>query len=101
MAGAFWTQLGGNPTFALEVGGQIVGIVYWLDAEALGPAGEGDPAVPESGWYWVSVNSPRNAHRVAEGLELRKEMREDELARTAEQALETVANEVLADASGE
>jgi hypothetical protein len=97
MADAFWMQLGVQATFALEVGGRIVGIAYWLDAEGLGqgPGGEAPPT--ESGWYWVSVTRPREAHRVAEGLELRREMDERELAETAERALEEVANEVLAD----
>jgi hypothetical protein len=36
MADAYWMQLGGNPTFALEVDGRIVGITYWLDSEVLG-----------------------------------------------------------------
>ena len=102
MADAFWMQLGGNPTFALEVGGRIVGLVYWLDAEGLVGQGAGDdPSVPETGWYWVSVNRPRHAHRVAEGLELRKDMTEEQLARTAEEALETAANEVLAEEGDE
>jgi len=102
MADAYWMQLGGHPTFALEVGGQIVGITYWLDAEPLAaqPAQEGTP-LPESGWYWIAVNNPRNAHRVAEGYELRVDMTPEALATTAHQALEEVANEVLADEGDE
>lgn len=102
MADAYWMQLGGHPTFALEVAGQIVGITYWLDAEPLAAQGaeEGTP-LPESGWYWIAVNNPRSAHRVAEGHELRADMTPEELATTAHQALEKVANEVLADEGDE
>jgi hypothetical protein len=97
----FWMQLGGNLAFSLEVGGRIVGIAYWLDTEGLDPAAAEPGALPETGWYWVSVSSPRNAHRVAEGLELRREMAEQELADTAQAALEHIATDVLADGDGE
>jgi hypothetical protein len=95
MADVFWMQLGGHLVFALDVGGRIAGITYWLEVEGLEPEEGG--ALPERGWYWLAVNNPRNAHRVAEGLELRLDMSERELAETAEAALEEVANEVLAE----
>ena len=101
MTDAFWMQLGGNLAFALEVGGKIVGLLYWLDAEGLereAAAAEGVD-LPASGWYWVSVGRPRNAERVAEGLELRGDMTEEELAAAAQAALEDVASEVIADGS--
>jgi hypothetical protein len=97
MSDAFWVQLGANPTFALEVGGQIVGITYWVDAEALGEAAGEPSALPESGWYFVAVTRPRDPERVAHGLELRAAMSEEEVARTVQDALEVVANEVLAE----
>jgi hypothetical protein len=96
MADAFWMQLGGNLCFALEVGGQIVGVMYWVDSEAIGDAGEQSPA-SESGWYFVAVTRPRDPERVAQGLEIRQEMPQDEMAQTAQHALEVVANEVLAE----
>ena len=100
MADAYWMQLGAQPTFVLEVAGQMLGLVYWLDAEALaGSAGEeGSP--PASGWYFLAVARPRQPERVAEGLELRPEMSPEELANTVEAALELVANEILADEGG-
>ena len=100
MADAYWMQLGNHPTFALEVGGRLVGLTYWLDAEGLAGAAPAGGQAPESGWYWVSVSRPREVHRVAHGLELSADMPEEELARTAEQALEAVANEVLAEGPG-
>jgi len=102
MADAFWMQLGANPTFALEVNGQIVGITYWV--EAGGPGGEGvaeDLPASESAWYWVSVGRPRNHHRVARGLELRLDMSEEELAQTVQDMLEVAASEVLAEGGNE
>lgn len=98
MADAFWIQLGGNPTFALEVGGRIIGITYWVDVEGLAAAGaEGGPSLPESGWYFLSVNLPRHPERVAQGLELRRDMTEAELTQTVQDTLEVVANAVLPD----
>ena len=98
MADAYWMQLGGNLAFALEVGGQIVGIVYWLDP---GGVDENQPPegfeLPETGWYFVSTNLPRHPERVARGHELRSDMGEEGLAETVTRALEEVANEVLAD----
>ena len=100
MTDAFWMQLGGNLAFALEVGGQIVGLLYWLDAEGLEREAAAEGAdLPASGWYWVSVGRPRHAERVAEGLELRSDMTEEELAATAQAALEDVPSEVIADGS--
>jgi hypothetical protein len=50
MADAYWIQLGGNPTFALEVDGRIVGVTYWVDSEALGEgAGEQSPSPRAAG----------------------------------------------------
>jgi hypothetical protein len=97
MADAFWMQLGGNPTFALEVDGRIVGITYWLDSEALGEAAGEESPLPESGWYFVAVTRPRDPERVAQGLEIRQDMPQDEMAQTAQHALEVVASEVLAE----
>jgi hypothetical protein len=93
MADAFWMQLGGNLTFALEVGGQIVGIAYWVDPEGLVAQGVDD----ESGWYFLSTSLPRHPERVAQGLELRRDMTEAEMAQTVQEVLEVVANEVLAE----
>jgi hypothetical protein len=101
MADAYWMQLGGQPTFALEVGGQIVGITYWLYAERLAEeAGEGSP-LADSGWYFLAVTRPREPERVAEGLELRPDMSSEELAETTQDALQVVANEVLAEGGDE
>ena len=97
MADAYWIQLGGNPTFALEVDGRIVGITYWLDSEALGDGAGEQSALPESGWYFVAVTRPRDPERVAEGLEFRQGMTEEEMAQTAQSALEVIADEVLAE----
>jgi hypothetical protein len=59
MADAYWMQLGGSPTFALEVAGQIVGITYWLDADGLSAQGAGEDApLPESGWYFLAGAAP-------------------------------------------
>ena len=97
MAGARWMQMGGNPCFALEVGGQIVGITYWFDSAALG-AGPGEqPPASEIGWYFVPVTRPRDPKRVAQGLEIRRDMARKEMAQTALSALEVVAKEVLAE----
>ena len=96
MADAFWMQLGANPTFALEVGGQIVGITYWVQVEAIGDAAGDQSSAPESGWYFVAVTRPTGPERVAQGLELKAEMSEEEVAETVQDALEMVANEVLA-----
>jgi hypothetical protein len=100
MADAHWIQLGVSPTFALEVGDQIVGITYWVDAEMLAQGVPEDAPLPDSGWYFVSVNRPRDPERVAAGLELSRDMTEEQLAETVEQVLEVVANEVLAEGGG-
>jgi hypothetical protein len=97
MADAYWMQLGGNPTFALEVDGRIVGITYWLDSEVFGEAAGEQSQLSESGWYFVAVTRPRDPERVAEGLEFRQGMAEEEMAQTAQSALEVIANEVLAE----
>ena len=97
MADAYWMQLGGNLTFALEVDGRIVGITYWLDPEALGETSGSNPPLPDAGWYFVAVTRPRDPERVAEGLELRQGMAEEEMAQTAQSALGVIANEVLAE----
>lgn len=95
MADAQWIQLGLHATFALIVGGEIVGITYWADAEGFAQqAPEGAP-LPDSGWYFVSVMRPWDPERVAEGLELGPNMSEEQLAETVGQALEVVANQVL------
>ena len=97
MADAQWIQLGLHPTFALIVGGEIVGITYWVDAEGLAQqAPEGAP-LPDSGWYYVSILRPWDPERVAEGLEIGPGMAEEQLAETVERALEVVANQVLAE----
>src|SRR5918997_2950903 len=102
MADAYWMQLGTHPTFAFEVDGKIVGVAYWLDAEGLEDVELADGAeLPESGWYFVAVNLPRHPERGARGLELRRDMTQEELAHTAERALEVVANEVLAEGDDE
>jgi hypothetical protein len=93
MADAYWIQLGGNPTFALEVDGRIVGVTYWLDSEALGDGAGEQSAPPESGWYFVAVTRPRDPERVAEGLEIREGMAEEEMAQNVHHALEVIANE--------
>ena len=97
MADAYWIQLGGNPTFALEVDGRIVGITYWLDSEAIGDGAGEQSALPESGWYFVAVTRPRDPERVAEGLEIREGMAEEEMAQNVHNALELIANEVVAE----
>ena len=43
------------------------------------------------------MTRPRDPERVAEGLEMRQGMSEEELTQTVQSALELVANEVLAD----
>ena len=103
MADAYWMQFGNNPVFAFEVNERMIGVAYWLDAEGLEarelpPEG---PPIPESGWYFVAVDLPRHPERVAQGLELRRDMSPEELALTVEQALEEVANEVLPDGGDE
>jgi hypothetical protein len=101
MADAFWRQLGGNPCFVLQVGGQIVGITYWVDAEAIGRGvSEQSPTPAESGWYFVAVTRPRDPERVAQGLEIRRDMPRKEMAQIAQNALEVVSNEVLAGGGG-
>jgi hypothetical protein len=97
MADAYWMQLGRYPTFALEVARQIVGITYWLDAGELSDEVGDSAPLPDSGWYFVAVTRPREPERVAEGLELRPDMSSEELAETTQDALEVVANEVLAE----
>jgi hypothetical protein len=99
VADAYWMQLGNHPVFAFEVNEQMIGIAYWLDAEAfegVEPPPEAPPR-PESGWYFVAVSQPRFPERVAQGLELRRDMSEEELAQTVQHALEEIANEVLPD----
>jgi hypothetical protein len=94
MADAYWMQLGGNLAFALEVGGRIVGVTYWVEGlPAEGAEGEAPP--PESGWFFLATTLPRRPQRVARGLELRRDMTEEEFVQTVEQALEHVANAVL------
>ncbi|CAA9489789.1 MAG: hypothetical protein AVDCRST_MAG45-678 [uncultured Solirubrobacterales bacterium] len=103
MTNAYWMQLGNHPVFAFEVNERMIGITYWLDAEAfegVEPPPEAPP-VPESGWYFVAVNQPRYPERVALGLELRRDMSDEELAQTVHQALEGVANEVLLEGGGD
>ena len=97
MADAYWMQLGGNPTFALEVDGRIVGITYWLDSEVLGEAAGEQSPLPESGWYFVAVTRPRDPERVAEGLEFKQGMSEEDMAQAAQDALEVADDEVLAE----
>jgi hypothetical protein len=101
MAEAQWIQLGVYPTFGLVVGGDIGGITYWVDAQALAQQAPQDATVPESGWYFVPVTRPWEPARVAQGLELSPHMTEEEVAETLEQALEVIANEVLAAGGGE
>jgi hypothetical protein len=101
MADAYWMQLGQQPTFVLEVGAQFIGIVYWLDAEGLAAGASDDVPLPDSGWYFLAVNRPREPERVAQGHDLRPDMSPEELTQTAEAALEWVANEVLADVGGD
>ena len=43
------------------------------------------------------MTRPRDPERVAEGLEFRQGMAEEEMAQTAQKALEIIANEVLAE----
>ena len=50
-----------------------------------------------SGWYFVAVTRPRDPERVAEGLEIREDMAEEEMAQNVHNALEVVANEVVAE----
>ena len=95
MVDAFWMQLGAT-TFALEVGEQIVGNLFWLNAELIAGDGRADRPI-ETGWYWVSVGRPRKLHRVARGLELREEMAEEEVTGTVQKVLAAGANEVLAE----
>jgi hypothetical protein len=59
------------------------------------------PAVADNGWYFVATARPRDPERIAHGLELRQNMAPEELAETAQWALEEVANEVLADGGEE
>ena len=96
MADAYWMQLGANLVFALEVGGRIVGIVYWLDTGGFEDAQAAESPLPETGWYFLSTNLPRNPERVAQGLELTRDMTEEQLGQTVERALEAVTDEVLA-----
>ena len=96
MADAYWIQLGGNPTFALEVDRRIVGITYWLDSEALRDGAGEQSALPESGCYFVAVTRPRDPERVAEGLEIREGMAE-EVMPNVHNALELIADEVVAE----
>jgi hypothetical protein len=100
MADAHWIQLGVHPTFALVASGEIVGITYWVAAEGLAQQAPEHAPLPDSGWYFVSVDRPWEPERVAAGLELGQDMTEEELAQTAEEALEVVANEVLAEGGG-
>jgi hypothetical protein len=102
MADAFWMQLGANMTFALGVEEKIIGITYWVDAEGLGAEGaEESSSLPESGWYFVSVDLPSHPERVAQGLELSRDMTEAELAQTVQDTLEVVANAVLVEGGDE
>jgi hypothetical protein len=100
MADAHWIQLGVYPTFALVVGGEIAGITYWVEAEGLAQQAPEDASLPDSGWYFVAVKRPWEPERVAQGLELGRDMGEEQVAETLEQALEVVANEVLAEGGG-
>ena len=100
MGDAGWIQLGVYPTFALVVGPEIAGVIYWVDAEELARQAPEDAPIPDSGWYFVSVKRPWEPERVAQGLELGPDMGEEEVAETLEQALEVVANEVLAEEGG-
>ena len=43
------------------------------------------------------MTRPRDPERVAQGLEIRQDMAEEEMAQTVQSALEVVANEVLAE----
>ena len=95
MADAHWIQLGVYPTFALVVGGEIAGVSYWVEAEALAEQAPEDAPPPDSGWYFVPTKRPSEPGRVAQGLELSPDMTEELVADTVEQALEVIANEVL------
>lgn len=97
MADAQWIQLGLYPTFTLVVGGEIAGVTYWVDAEGLAQQAPEDAPLPDSGWYFVAVKRPWDPGRVALGLELSADMTEEQVADTVEQALEVIANEVLAE----
>jgi hypothetical protein len=97
MADAHWIQLGVYPTFALVVGGEIAGAAYWVDAQGLAQQAPEGAALPDSGWYFVPAKRPWDPGRVAQGLELRPDMTEELVADTVEQALEVIANEVLAE----
>jgi hypothetical protein len=101
MADAHWIQLGVYATFALVVGGEIAGVTYWVDAEGLAQQAPEDAPLPDSGWYFVSVKQPWDPERVAQGVELARDMREEQVGETVEQALEVIANEVLAEGGDE
>jgi hypothetical protein len=83
-------------------GGRSSASPYWLDTEGLVAEGGADPpAIADSRWYFVATTRPRDPERVARGLELGPEMSPEDLAETAQAALEEVANEVLADGEEE
>jgi hypothetical protein len=101
MADASWIHIGRDYTYALVADGRIVGIAYWVDAEILNESAQHEPAVADPGWFWTPTERPQERQRVAEGLELTGEMGEEELGQTARDALEVIANEVLAEGGDE